>query len=374
MLVLAVKMLLQNKPRLAASLAGIASAFFLTAAQVGLLLGWCDTVSAIIRHAGVDVWVVAEQTPAFDYGTPLPRERLYQVRSTEGVAWAEGMFMAWNFWQRPDGRRVQVELIGLDTDSVGGPWQMKTGDVRCVHQPDTAIVDELFLNTLGVTDVGDEAEMMGRRAVVGGVSRDVRTFTTAPFVFTSVKSAVRYDRRYRPDEITYVLVRCAPGSSPEQVRDAIARDVPGVEVLTTRDFTLRTVNYWMLQTGAGLTLVLTAVLGLVIGVIMIAQTLFAVTQDHLDHYATLLALGFRPRRLAAVVVVQSLGLSLGGVLAGSVLLLAGVWLTAGTNLRLETTPLSFVGLAAAALAGGGLASLLSVRRVLGLDPVTVFRV
>ena len=104
--------MLAHKPvRLLITWAGLGGLFFLAAAQVGMLVGWCNSCSAIVRHADTDVWVMTEQAPAFDYGTAIPRQRIYQTRSVEGVAWAEGMIMAWNTWQRPDGRRVNVERL-----------------------------------------------------------------------------------------------------------------------------------------------------------------------------------------------------------------------------------------------------------------------
>jgi putative ABC transport system permease protein len=148
-LAVAVKMLLYNRSRFVLTNAGIAVAFFLSAAQFGMMVGWCNTASAVVRHAGVDLWVMAPHTPAFDYGTPIPRHRLQQVRNVPGVAWAEGMVLAWNTWQRPDGRRVNVEMVGLDESSVGGPWEMKRGTVDVIHRPDTVIVDELYLEAPG---------------------------------------------------------------------------------------------------------------------------------------------------------------------------------------------------------------------------------
>src|SRR5581483_12150324 len=105
------------------------------------------------------------------------------ARGVPGVAWADGIIMAWNTWQRPDGRRVNVELVGLDRSCAGGPWDVPVGEVGAIHRPDSVLVDELYLGHLGVRGVGDEAEMLGRRAVVRGVTRGVRTFTASPFVF-----------------------------------------------------------------------------------------------------------------------------------------------------------------------------------------------
>jgi putative ABC transport system permease protein len=373
MLTIAVRMLLQNRSRFVVTVAGIGVAFFLSAAQVGLLVGWCNTTSALIRHAGADVWVMARQTPAYDYGTPIPRTRIYQVRSLDGVAWAEGLFVGWNYWHRPDGSRVNIEVVGLDESSAGGPWRMKAGDLEAVHGPHGVVVDELYLHALGVAEVGDEVEVLDNRAVLGGVCAEVRTFTAAPFVFTSLASAIRYDRRYRDDEITYVLVRCAPGVSPEEVRDAIARQVPAVEALTAHEFAVRTMKYWMLETGVGITVVVTALLGLAVGAVIISQTLFALTQDHLANYATLLALGFSRGQLVRVVLGQSLVLGLAGVGLGTVGFLVAARLSAPTQIPLETTGAVFAAVMGISLGCCLLASFVAVRAVFRIDPVLVFR-
>lgn len=369
---LAARMLLHNRPRLAFTVGGIAAAFFLAAAQWGLLVGWINTLTALIRHADADLWVMAEQTPAFDYGTAIPRQRIYQARNVPGVAWAEGLFMGWNVWQRPDGRRVNVELVGVDVSGQGGPWALEAGDLRNVRRHGVVIVDELFLAALGVRGLGDAVEMFGQRAEVGGVSRGVRTFTASPFVFTSLEQAIRYDRRYRDDEITYVLARCAPGADVRAVQREMRRQLPHVEVLTAREFAVRSSRYWMLETGIGITVVLTAALGLGVGAVIISQTLFAITNDHLVHYATLRALGFGRRSLITCILTQALGLGLAGVALGSALFFVAGHFTARTSIPLETTPLVFSSLVVVALGTSVIASWLALRTALRVDPVSVF--
>jgi putative ABC transport system permease protein len=373
MIGIAVRMLIDNKPRLVITVAGVAVLFFLSSAQVGLLVGWCSTTSALIRHANADVWVMPQQTPAFDYGTSLPEGRIQQVRSVPGVDWAEGMILCWSFWQRSDGRRVNVEIVGLDNDCVGGPWRLCEGRVEAVHLPETVIVDELFLAVLGVGGVGDEVELLGQRAVVGGVSQEVRTFTAAPFVFASLKSARKYDRRYDDDEVTYILARCSPGQSPAQVRDAILENVPYVDCLTSKEFAIRTMKYWMLETGAGITVVVTALLGFVVSAVVISQSLYAVTRDHLEHYAALLALGFGRQQLTLAVLVQSLTLGAIGTLLGSGLYFCAASLSSGTPIPLETTPEIFSGIVLASIVFCLLASFLAVRTLFRVDPCQVFR-
>jgi putative ABC transport system permease protein len=215
--------------------------------------------------------------------------------------------------------------------------------------------------------------MQGSRAVVRGVCGDVRTITASPFVFTSIKAGLRYDLRYRDDEITYVLVRGRDGWTPEQVRDAVAREVPSAEALTAREFTVRTMAYWMLKTGIGLSVVVTAVLGLTVGGVVMSQTLLAVTHDNLHHYAALLALGFGRGRLAAVVLTQGLALGTGGVVLGGAGFAGAARISAPTTLPLQMNAAVFGGLVGLALVGCLLAALASLRPLFRVDPVTVFR-
>jgi putative ABC transport system permease protein len=373
MIRIAWRMLIHRPLRLFATWGGLAILFLLAAIQIGLLVGWCHTVSAIVRHSNADLWIMAEKTTAFDYGSGIPRQRIYQARSVEGVSWAEGMYVAWTTWQRSDGERVRLELVGLDTECAGGPWIMREGSTDSVHLPDGVIVDELFLKRLGVNQLGDEAEILGNRAVVRGISREVRSFTSVPLVFTSIDAARRYDRRNAPDEITYVLIRCAPDCSIEVVRDRLRQELPHVEVLTRREFAIRTIRYWMLDTGAGVSVIFAAVLGIVVSAVVTGQMLFAVTQEYLPNYATLGAVGFDRTRLLACLLIQGLILGGGEVMFGSAGFAVAVQLSPRSNLAIQTTPAVYGGLVLVALASCMFGGLLSVRALLRLDPATVFR-
>ncbi|MDD1622853.1 MAG: ABC transporter permease [Methylococcaceae bacterium] len=366
-------MLLHNHLRFVMTVLGIAIAFFLAAAQIGLLVGWINTNSAIITHANVDIWVMAKQTRTFDYGTAIPRHRVQQVSSAPGVAWAEGMLLGWATWQHPGGKRINVEMVGLDKSHVGAPWHMLSGNVDNIEQPETVIIDQLSYDILGLRTLGDQAETEGHKVILGGVSSGVRTFTAAPFVFTSLKNALNYTPYYSDEEITYVLARIEPDSDLITVRDDIAREVSNVEVLTTAEFAERSVKYWMLETGVGITVIITAFLGLLVGAVIMSQTLFAITQDHIGNYATLLALGFHHNTLRQIILAQSLTLGGLGIIAGSILFVLACNASARSPIPLETTPIVSIGLIAFSLLCCIGASWFSIRAIFKLDPVSVFQ-
>jgi putative ABC transport system permease protein len=366
-------MLAYRRVRFLVTTLGIGALFWLSIAQVGLLVGWCNTIAALINEGRADLWVMAEHTPAYDYGTAIPRHRVRQVRNVAGVTWAEGLCVGWSVWQCPNGRRINVALVGLDPACAGGPWQMSRGMAEDVHLPNSVFVDELFARDFGVAGIGDEVELMGRRAVVRGFTRGVRSFTALPYVFTSAGNFSRYCPTYNRGAITYVLARIRPDADPEQVARAVSDQVAAVETLTTTGMVRRSVTYWMLGTGIGLTIILTALLGTAVGALVTSQTLYTITQEHQGHYATLLAIGFSRWQLIGCVLYQSAALSARGIVVGGLAFALLMALSARTSVPVETNPSVFVGVVLLFVAGCLSGATLAVRAVLRIDPLTAFR-
>ena len=129
----------------------------------------------------------------------------------------------------------------------------------------------------------------------------------------------------------------------------------------------------MLETGAGITVVFTALLGLFVGIIITNQTLISITNDNSSHYAALLALGFGRSQLTSIVVLQALVLGLAGVLLGTVTFLYVARLTVATPIPLQMTSPVFLGLVCVCLSCCLFASLFSIRFLFTIDPLSVFK-
>jgi putative ABC transport system permease protein len=79
----------------------------------------------------------------------------------------------------------------------------------------------------------------------------------------------------------------------------------------------------MFTTGAGVAVLLAAVLGLVVGFVVVAQTIYATTMDHLKEFGTLKAMGAPNRYVYKVILTQAaisavLGYALGMVVSAFV--------------------------------------------------------
>jgi putative ABC transport system permease protein len=129
----------------------------------------------------------------------------------------------------------------------------------------------------------------------------------------------------------------------------------------------------MLRTGAGLTVVLIAAMGFCVSALVVSQTLYTITQGHLDHYATLLALGFSRLQLTTVVVIQALFIGVSGILGGTSLVMAVVDASVNTPVPVQVhVPVHLI-LCALHLTVCLLAGFLPVRSIFRMDPVLVFR-
>jgi putative ABC transport system permease protein len=119
--------------------------------------------------------------------------------------------------------------------------------------------------------------------------------------------------------------------------------------------------------------ILSAILGLVVGIVIVAQTLYASTVDRLPEYATLRAMGAPSSYLYRIIVKQAiLGAAFGygiGIAIVKVLVVLSTDSSAAPRLPLELA----VGLGLVTLLMCVSAALISIRKVTTIDPVAVFR-
>jgi putative ABC transport system permease protein len=244
--------------------------------------------------------------------------------------------------------------------------------VEDLKTPDAVIVDEFYKQKLGVTRVGELFEMRGHRARIVGFTRGIRSFTTSPYVFSTFKNAQNF-ATINEDQTTYILVKVAPGANLEQVRQGILGNVKNVEVYTTAQFSRMTTFYWMFTTGAGVAVLIAAALGLFVGFVVVAQTIYATTVDHLREYGTLKAMGAPNSYIYKVIMTQAaiaalIGYALGMVVSGFV-----VHASQKGGAAILMPPSMAVGMFFLTLVMCVGAALVSINKVTRIDPAMVFK-
>lgn len=370
---LAKRNLFHDKVRLAVTLTGIVFAVVLVAIQLGLFIGFRTATSNVIDNSGVDLWIGSTGVSHIEVGLPFSEKKLYQALATPGVEVAEKYIVRFCRWKRPNGAEENVEVVGFNPDTnVGGPWNLVAGSVEDLKADDTVIIDLLYTKKLGVTRLGQTVEIAGRRARVVGFTRGIRTFTTSPVAFTSFKNALNY-AQMREDQTVYILVRAAPGVSVEALKQQLAGRIKDVSVYTTREFSRKTQAYWMFGTGAGITVIIAAVLGLIVGVVVVAQTIYAATIDHIREFGTLKAMGATNGYIYRVIIKQAVISAVIGYGLGIAISLATVYLNRNGGAAIilpQGVAISMFGLTLLMCIG---ASIVSINKVTRIDPAMVFK-
>jgi putative ABC transport system permease protein len=369
---LAWRNLAHDRARFIVTLIGIVFSVVLMGVQMGLLVGFAQTTSGVVDHADADLWITAVGTTNVDIASSISARRRHQALAVPGVASADDYMMQFAFWKKPAGGNESVILVGFNlANGRGGPWALTEGSVEDLQIDGAVILDRLYMDKLGVDRLGQTVEINRHRARVVGFTQGIRTFTQSPYVFTTHKNA-QYFTNLSEDRSTYVLIKAQPGVDHEALRGAIEQRLGGVRVWLKDEFARQTQRYWLITTGAGSALLLAACLGLVVGIVIVGQTLYASTVDRLPEYATLRAMGAPHRYLYAVILKQAAISAVLGYSAGFAATEALVALSRHGNIAISMP--WWLGLMLAALTAlmCALGAIFSIRRVMRIDPTSVF--
>ncbi len=373
---LARKLLLHDRLRFAVAIAGVSVSVMLVLVQVGLYFGFMDTASSIIDASTADLWVGKAGSESFEFASPYDERAFYKVESIEGVERAEPVLMNFAQFKLANGGDLGVQIVGLDTTPghapLLAPWHVIAGDARRLGDPGAIVVDKSEYAKLGIDRVGHTTEINGVRAEVVALTTGIRSFTTSPIVFTDIRSARAYMPGLGPNAVTYVLVKVKPGVSIADVKARIDA-LPHMAAYTTPHMSERTRTYWSKRTGVGTGFFTTAVLGVIVGFVVVGQILYSGTLQYIREYGTLKAMGARNSMVVRVILAQAMISAALGFVVGGVLAVGMRAAMAKANLTVALFPSLYAATLVVTIAMCSLASLLSIVKVLRLDPASVFK-
>ncbi|MGL4397220.1 MAG: ABC transporter permease [Hyphomicrobium sp.] len=372
-LTLAFRNLFHDRIRLAVTLIGILFSIVLVAVQLGLYLGSSRMITSHIDHADADLWITAYGAKSFEDGGLLltSRER-HQALAAPGVQSVVPIVVSFAEWRKPAGGSTRVVVIGSDSDEKGLlPWALSEGTLEDIKAPDAVAVDRSYLGELGIGGIGDTAQAAMGRVKVRALTDGVRSFTQSPYVYTTLNRA-RQLFNADSDRTTFFLVKLAPGADLGAVKKNLSSRFETAEVLTTAEFQDRSLKQWLFRTGAGIALIGGALLGSLVGTVIVAQTLYSSTKDHIHEFATLRALGSSASYIHKVILAQA-GLSaVIGYVLGMTIALIILYISKGSALPLVMTPGLAFWLFALTVAMCAISALSAIVKVTKIDPATVF--
>jgi len=369
---LALRNFIHDRVSLMVTLVGIVFSVTLMAIQIGLYYGSQQVITDMISHAGGQLWITQIGAQSFDDSGLLKGGEKYAALSRPGVASAIDLGVQTMVWKRADGAQQLVVVVGTDPEDQGlAAWNLIEGAVTDIYKPNGVIADKAYLADLQLKAIGDSGEINGQKVVLVGVTDHIRSFTTLPYVFTSLNRA-RSLMHAAPNQSGYVAVKLKPDANIAAVQADLQKNIRDVDVLTVDQFRNRSIRHWLLNTGAGAALIAGAVLGLIVGVVVVAQTLYASTKDHLNEFATLRALGASSGYIVRVILVQAVLSAVIGYLIGMAQSLLIVWLSRDTQLVILVTPMLALGLFLITLGMCMFSAISAIVKVTRIDPAMVF--
>lgn len=370
---LAFRSLLHDKLKFAITVAGVAFAVTLVFVQVGLFMGLMNNASITINHMDADLWVTSKNTPNIDFSHTFSETFVNRVRTVSGVQRADNLLVWFAQIALPSGAQEGTELYALeDFTRWNIPWHVEGGKVEDLRRGNYIMMDHAATKRFGAFEVGEYREVNGQRMKIIGRTREAVSFTTTPLIFIDYERAQGLNELLR-NRATYILVKLAPGADRAAVMGEIRRRLPYNDVYTRDEWAQRSRAYWIKNTGLGLNMAMTVFLGCLVGIVVVAQTLYSSTMEHIKEFGTVKAIGGSNADIYAILGKQASIAAIAGYIVGAAMAYGMAPLVGKIDLKLIIPNELAVAVFFGALVMCLLAAMISFRKVASIDPALVFR-
>jgi putative ABC transport system permease protein len=373
---------LRHRPlRLVVALAGIGFAVLLIMMQLGFRSALFESAVRFQERFNYDIALFSTDSIFIVRPQPFSIRRLYQTLGDKDVEDVSPVYIFPAVWKNPwNNNRRGINAIGINPEDNLLDTQGFEENRTLLRQQDVVLFDAASRPEFGpvVNEMADRAalttEVNDREIDVVGLFKMGTSFGIDGSIITSTDNWLRLFPDRDRNNIHLGLISLAEGADPVVVRDRLKAYLPkDVLVMTKPEFIQREVTYWNSATPIGYIFAFGAVMGFVVGAIIVYQILFADVSEHLNEYGTLRALGYSNRFVSGIVIQQAAALGILGYIPGMVLVYWLYAMAAGaTHLPLYITFDRAATVFIMTLAMCAISALLALRKVRRLDPAEVF--
>lgn len=372
------QMLTGDRPKYFGLILAIAFSTFLMSHQMSIFVGLLDrTRSQIEDVEDARIWVMDPKTEYVDEVRALSLQDLYRVRGVEGVEWAVPLLKGVARAKAAGGVFRNAILMGVDDASlVGLPQRFLAGDWEALRAPKTVAIDRVgYQYFFGPPPyaTGQELEIGPLVVRVGAVVDASPPFVNLPVVYARFSEA-RDMAGGGPRQLSFILAKSQAGVSAAELCANLSSGT-GLKALTREQFGWDTVWYYINNTGIPINFGITISIALLVGALVSGQTFSLFILENLKYFGALKAIGVTSLRIVGMILMQALIVLAIGYSIGISLTALFFELTKD-SLELR----GFRLIPEVMLLAGGLifgfvliATVLSVRRVVVVDPAVVFR-
>lgn len=378
MIAIALRMLTFDTAKYLGLVFTVAFSTFLIAQQASVFSSLMARTTSQIRDVpDASIWVAHPEHRYIDDIKPMPETALTAVRGVEGVKWAVRLYRGLSRARAEDGTFRTCITMGVDDATlIGLPRKMALGKAADLRGQDAIFLDRFgydFFFPGRPLELGAVLELNDRRARVAGIIDSSAPFVTFPVIYARYSLALTFAGQER-NTLSLVLAEPQDGLDAAEVAGRI-RAATGLSAMTAEAFGWQTIWFYVRNTGIPVNFGVIIAVGILVGVVVTAQTLYLFTLDNLRQYAALKAIGVRDAVIGGLVLLQSGVVGVLGFGFGAAMCVSFFFFTQdmphlrGFIARPETLAGTGVLMALIVLAASGL----SLRRVITLEPATVFR-
>ena len=369
---IAVKTLIADRGKLLTALVGVIFSVVLVNVQGGLFLGMIRKAGLLIDHGEADIWVGHRDMHNVDFPRDIPERWVQRIRSIPAVERADPYLIGFGDMTLPSGGFEGVTIVGMKRSYLGGAWNFVQGTPAAMLQPDGIVIDQGEDVKLEQPCLGEVREINGRRARIAAKTEGIMGFLVAPYVFTTYDRAAKFLNK-DTDACSYILVQLESGADPDAVCRTIRQRIPEAEAATNDQYSRTSVNFWMTRTGLGISFGAATALGVLVGLVMVAQTLYALVLDRLGEYGTLKAIGGDDSQIFRLLLAQATMMAVAGSLLGMCTVLLIQWFGSTSKAPILIPAWLSIGSCLLVFLICSVSSILPYLRIRKLDPVTVLQ-
>jgi putative ABC transport system permease protein len=375
---IALKMLTGDRAKYLGLIFTIAFCTFLLENQTSIFSGVLKrTGSQIADVTDAEIWVMDPKTEYFEQTKALKDTDLTRVRGVEGVQWAVNLFKGSPVARTGDGKFAVSICLGLDDATLSGaPRKMLLGSWQRLREPDSVVIDKagyVLLFPGEPLELGRTLELNDHKVTIVGISDPPAPFLSFPVMHTGYSEGINFVGRERT-QLSYVLVKPQPGVNAEELCKRIEAQT-GLRARTSEQFQWDCIGYYLKNTGIPVNFGITITIAVIVGVVVAGQTFYLFTVENLKQFGAIKAIGVTNWRLIGMILLQAftvglIGFSLGTGMAGQFFdFFSQKIATRGLVLIWQSVALTGPTIVFVMI----FASILSLRRVLVLEPAVVFR-
>lgn len=368
---------LREPGRFLPALLAVTFSAVLVSMQAGLLLGFLRVSARPVERVSADLWVGSRDLPALGFSHPIHEAWYARVASQPEVAAVEPYLHGITLWHRADGSLEQCYLVGsrLTEGSVGALLDLTAEQRGQLARVGAVGVYDPDRRLLGLPEgLGTIGEINGHRVEVAALlDGPTRSAGLTPGLVCSLRTAHRLLPGVPEDQVSYLLARCHDPATAAAVAERLRVRYPDMTTYTRDEMSRVTQQYWLTKTRAGLVLSFSALLGLLVGGVITSQTFYAATAASWRELAVLRALGIPSRHVVGMLLAQSVGLGVAGVLAAVPLTWGLIAVGSWFNVQAVLPPWLVLAVGIITLGTAVLAGLAALRSLRVAEPAALLR-